>query len=87
MTTVGVGAASGVTAEEVLAAIDHVLPADAGDIRLATLDIRAQEAGIRDAAARRGWALTLRPDGTTEARSPDGRRTLRSHAPPSTRAG
>jgi hypothetical protein len=36
---------------------------------------------------RRGWRLILHPDGTTEARSPDGRRTLRSHAPPSTRAG
>jgi hypothetical protein len=35
---------------------------------------------------RRGWQLTLRPDGTTEARSPDGRQTLRSHAPPSPRA-
>ena len=35
---------------------------------------------------RRGWQLTLRPDGTTEARSPDGRHVLRSHAPPSPRA-
>ncbi|HVT69340.1 MAG TPA: DUF222 domain-containing protein [Trebonia sp.] len=32
---------------------------------------------------RRGWRLILRPDGTTEARSPDGRQVLRSHAPPS----
>ena len=31
---------------------------------------------------RRGWQLSLRPDGTTEARSPDGRQVLRSHAPP-----
>ena len=31
---------------------------------------------------RRGWQLTLHPDGTTEARSPDGRQILRSHAPP-----
>ncbi len=31
---------------------------------------------------RRGWRLTLHPDGTTEARSPDGRQVLRSHAPP-----
>jgi hypothetical protein len=31
---------------------------------------------------RRGWQLILHPDGTTEARSPDGRRVLRSHAPP-----
>jgi hypothetical protein len=35
---------------------------------------------------RRGWQLTLHPDGTTEARSPDGRQVLRSHAPPSPRA-
>jgi hypothetical protein len=31
---------------------------------------------------RRGWQLILHPDGTTEARSPDGRQILRSHAPP-----
>jgi Domain of unknown function (DUF222) len=30
---------------------------------------------------RRGWQLTLHPDGTTQARSPDGRRVLHSHAP------
>ena len=35
---------------------------------------------------RRGWQLILHPDGTTEARSPDGRQILRSHAPPSPRA-
>jgi hypothetical protein len=35
---------------------------------------------------RRGWQLTLHPDGTTEARSPDGRQTLRSHPPPDARA-
>jgi hypothetical protein len=35
---------------------------------------------------RKGWQLTLHPDGTTEARSPDGRQVLRSHAPPSPRA-
>jgi hypothetical protein len=28
----------------------------------------------------------LHPDGTTEARSPDGRHILRSHAPPSSYA-
>jgi hypothetical protein len=32
-----------------------------------------------------GWELTLHPDGTTEARSPDGTRILRSHAPPGAR--
>ncbi len=31
---------------------------------------------------RRGWQLTLHPDGSTEARSPDGRQTLRSRPPP-----
>jgi hypothetical protein len=31
---------------------------------------------------RRRWQLILHPDGTTEARSPDGRQVLRSHAPP-----
>jgi hypothetical protein len=31
---------------------------------------------------RRGWQLTLHPDGSTEARSPDGRHVLRNHAPP-----
>jgi hypothetical protein len=31
---------------------------------------------------RRGWRLTLHPDGTTEATSPDGRQVLHSHAPP-----
>ncbi|HEX3961710.1 MAG TPA: HNH endonuclease signature motif containing protein [Trebonia sp.] len=35
---------------------------------------------------RRGWQLMLHPDGTTEARSPDGRHILRSHAPPSSHA-
>jgi hypothetical protein len=36
---------------------------------------------------RRGWQLILHPDGTTEARSPDGRHILHSHAPPTSRAG
>jgi hypothetical protein len=35
---------------------------------------------------RRGWQLILRPDGTTEARSPDGRQVLHSHAPPTQQA-
>jgi cobalamin biosynthesis protein CbiG len=61
MTTVGVGGVSGVSADEVLAAIDAVLPRGARNVRLATLDARAQEPGIRDAAARRGWPLTSHP--------------------------
>jgi hypothetical protein len=35
---------------------------------------------------RRGWRLLLHPDGTTEARSPDGRQILHSHAPPTENA-
>jgi cobalamin biosynthesis protein CbiG len=61
MKTVGVGAVSGVSADEVLAAIDAVLPPGSRDVRLATLDSRAQEAGIREAAARRGWHVTAHP--------------------------
>jgi cobalamin biosynthesis protein CbiG len=58
MTTVGIGAVSGVTAEEVLAAVDAVLPPGTDDVRLATLDARAAEPGIVSAATRRGWRLT-----------------------------
>jgi len=29
-----------------------------------------------------GWEITLHPDGTMQARSPDGKQVLRSHAPP-----
>jgi cobalamin biosynthesis protein CbiG len=57
MTTVGIGATTGVTVEEVLAAIDAVLPADAVVVRLATLDARAADPAIVEAAARRGWPL------------------------------
>jgi hypothetical protein len=35
---------------------------------------------------RLGWTLLLHADGTTEARGPDGR-ILRSHGPPTARAG
>jgi hypothetical protein len=35
---------------------------------------------------RKGWQLILHPDGTTEARSPDGRQILYSHAPPTGQA-
>jgi hypothetical protein len=33
-----------------------------------------------------GWEVTLHPDGTMEARSPDGRQVLRNESPPSERA-
>ena len=58
MTTVGIGAVAGVGADEVLAAVDAVLPPGAAAVRLATLDVRAAEPGIATAAARRGWPLT-----------------------------
>jgi cobalamin biosynthesis protein CbiG len=58
MMTVGIGAVSGVSAEEVLAAVDAVLPAAAADVRLVTLDARATEPGLVAAASRRGWPLT-----------------------------
>jgi cobalamin biosynthesis protein CbiG len=61
MTTVGIGASSGVTAAEVLAAVDAVLPAGATGVQLATLDTRAAEPGLRDASAARGWPLTGHP--------------------------
>jgi cobalamin biosynthesis protein CbiG len=59
--TVGIGAVAGVSAEEVLEAVDAVLPAGAVGVRLATLDVRATEPGIATAAARRGWPLTGHP--------------------------
>jgi histidinol-phosphate/aromatic aminotransferase/cobyric acid decarboxylase-like protein len=59
--TVGVGASTGATAEEVLAAVDAVLPPTAGPVRLATLDTRAAEPALREAAAKRGWPLTGHP--------------------------
>lgn len=58
MITVGLGTVAGVTAEEVLAAIDAVLPAGSVNVRLATLDARASEPGMASAAAVRGWAVT-----------------------------
>lgn len=61
MSTVGIGARSGVSAEEVLAAVDAVLPAGSGEVRLATLDARAREPGVQEAAARRGWTLVGHP--------------------------
>jgi hypothetical protein len=35
---------------------------------------------------RQGWQLTLHPDGTTQARSPDGKQIFYSHAPPAQHA-
>ena len=62
---VGVGASRGVSADEVLGLIDATL-AGAGlsplsVAGLATVDAKADEPGITQAAARRGWALTAYP--------------------------
>ena len=62
---VGVGASRGVSADEVLGLIDATL-AGAGlsplsVAGLATVDAKADEPGITQAAARRGWALTTYP--------------------------
>ncbi|PZA19360.1 cobalamin biosynthesis protein CbiG, partial [Modestobacter versicolor] len=43
MITVGVGASTGVTVEEVLAAVDAVLPPGARGVQLATLTRRGLE--------------------------------------------
>lgn len=58
MTVVGIGALPGIGVDEVLAAVDAVLPPDATDVRLATLEARAAEIGIVAAAASRGWPVT-----------------------------
>jgi cobalamin biosynthesis protein CbiG len=52
------GAVFGVSADEVLTAVDAVLPPDTADVRLVTVDSRATEPGLTGAAARRGWPLT-----------------------------
>ena len=57
MITIGVGASTGVTTAEVLAAIDAVLPAGRTDVQLATLTQRALEPGVTGAAAARNWPL------------------------------
>lgn len=52
---------SGVSGEEILAAVDAVLPPGASDVRLATLDARAGEPGLIAAAESRGWPLIGHP--------------------------
>ncbi|MDP9396682.1 MAG: precorrin-3B C(17)-methyltransferase [Actinomycetota bacterium] len=62
---VGVGASRGVTADEVLALVDETLRAAglsaASVTALATVDVKADEAGIVEAARRRGWPLGTHP--------------------------
>lgn len=56
---VGVGSARGVAAEEIEALIDEALAGfSPGSVRaLATIDLKADEAGIVEVARRRGWEL------------------------------
>ena len=57
---VGVGARAGTPADEVLAAVDAVLPPGARVTALATVDRRAAEPGVQQAASSRGWTLVAR---------------------------
>lgn len=61
---VGVGASRGVSADEVLETVDAALARsglDPADVRaLATVDLKADEAGILAAARLRGWPLLVR---------------------------
>src|SRR4051812_38022488 len=71
MTVVGIGMVPGVTADEVLGAVDAVLPAGRPglrpDVRMATLDTRADEPGLVEAAARRGWRVDAYPSSVLAA--------------------
>ena len=62
---VGVGASRGVSADEVLALVAETLRAAglcaASVTALATVDVKADEAGIVEAARRRGWPLRTHP--------------------------
>jgi len=62
---VGVGASRGVSAEEVLETVDAALTRaglPAGAVAaLATVELKADEAGIVEAARRRGWPLRCHP--------------------------
>ena len=62
---VGVGASRGASADEVLDAVDRALAAGglspASVARLASVDAKADEPGILEAARRRGWPLVFHP--------------------------
>lgn len=72
----GIGCRSGVTSDEVLAALDAALAPFArerkGIVALAVLPVRAGETAIADAARRLGVPLMVAPQGTvaTPTRSP-----------------
>jgi len=60
---VGVGASRGASADEILETVDAALAAGglsaASVARLASLDLKADEPGLLEAAARRGWPLVF----------------------------
>lgn len=62
---VGVGASRGVSAQEVLAAVDAALAAGGlapeSVVRLASVDLKADEPGLAEAAAMRGWPVVFHP--------------------------
>jgi cobalt-precorrin 5A hydrolase/precorrin-3B C17-methyltransferase len=62
---VGVGCSLGCAAEELLALVDETLAEAAVDlcdvVTLATVDRRAEEPGVVEAARRRGWPLATHP--------------------------
>ncbi|MGH6655811.1 MAG: precorrin-3B C(17)-methyltransferase [Actinocrinis sp.] len=62
---VGVGASRGVSAQEVLDTVDAALSAGGlapqSVVRLASVDLKADEAGLLAAAARRGWPVVFHP--------------------------
>lgn len=68
---VGVGASRGVSAEEILETVDAALArADlppSAVAALATVDLKADETGIVEAARRRGWPLRCHPAAELEA--------------------
>ncbi len=72
-------------------------PAAACDVHHIRHKSRGGETSLRNCALfcefhhetcihRWGWQVTLQPDGSVQARSPDGNQVLRSHAPPPARA-
>ncbi len=62
---VGVGASRGVSAREVLDTVDAALAAGGlapqSVVRLASIDLKADETGLLEAAARRGWPVAFHP--------------------------
>ena len=68
---VGVGASRGVSADEVLETVDAALTGAGREpsavTALATADLKADEAGILEAARRRGWPLRCHPAAELDA--------------------